>query len=263
LTCQITAIMKIRKTSILVALFLLAPLALFAQQAPAADPFAQAMVKLKSGTPAERRQGVDFLGQSSDPKAGTALIGALSDASSAVRAAAMHALGVMRYAPAGEAIAALLDENAGTELLRGGISALGLLRSTAAVSVIVSGLGHQDRAVRIEAARALGEIGDKSSAPELGKHLAGGEDAAVRVECALALAKMGINDGLPAAREFLASPDLSLKGPALNVLVTARDAGSLELIESLYAAETDPASKAALDFARQSLTFIKEEQQRK
>ena len=209
-----------------------------------------------------RQQSAISLSYLQDPEAGPALIKALSDVSPAVRYAAMRTLGTMRYAPADGAIAAML-EGTDTNMLRSAISALGMIQSTTALSAITSALAHPEQPVRVEAARALGDIGDKSAALELKNHLAGAEDAAMRVESALALAKMGFKEGLPTAREFLASPDLSLKNQALNIIVAAGDVESLPVIEEMYAAEADPVVKQMLDFARQRLGDLKATQKKK
>jgi len=209
-----------------------------------------------------RQQAAISLSYLLDPAAGQALLEALADPVPAVRYAAMRTLGAMKYKPAEGKLRDMLEES-DVNTLRSAISALGMIQSSKAAPAIISALKNPDLYVRVEAARALGDIGSASSAPELKSHLAGAEHAAVRLEAALALAKLGTGDGLPVAREFLSSPDLSLKSKALNVIVAAGDLESLALIGELAAAEKNPGAKGMLNFARQRLLDIKEKREKK
>ncbi|OGS12563.1 MAG: hypothetical protein A2234_01835 [Elusimicrobia bacterium RIFOXYA2_FULL_58_8] len=208
-----------------------------------------------------RQQAAISLSYLMDPQSGPALVKALGDASPAVRYAATHTLGALKYKPAEGEIAAML-RGTNINVLRSAIAALGMIQSAKAAPAIIDMLKHQDQYVRIEAARALGEIRDASAAPELKNNLGAEASPTLRVEAALALAKLGFNDGLPVAREFLASPDLSLKSQALNVIVTAKDVDSLARIEELSAADANPVSKGMLDFSLQRLKDIQAAQSR-
>jgi HEAT repeat protein len=196
-----------------------------------------------------RQQAAISLSYIMDQAAGPALIKALKDSSPAVCYAALHTLAVMKHVPAEDAMISLLA-SADANMRRGAISALGLLQSKKAAGALSAAMKDPDQYARLEAVKALGSIGDTSSAPEIIKLLGKDEQPQVRIEAALSLAKMGMNDGLQTAYEFVKSPELSLRSPALNVIAAVGDARSLQFIEEIYAAEKDPANKSMLDFTR-------------
>ncbi len=207
-----------------------------------------------------RQQAASSLSYMLDASAGPALIKALKDSSNSVRYAAANTLGSMKYAPAEDALMGLLSEPL---MRRVAISALGQLQSVNASSAIFHYLSDADKYTRLEAVRALGAIGDKSSAKEIEKHLGKTEEPSVRVEAALALAKMGSPAGLVTSYEFVKSPDISLKNQALEVVGAVGDARSLQFIEELYNAEKDPVNRSMLDFTRQRLAARQKMQQKK
>lgn len=197
-----------------------------------------------------RQQAASSLSYMMDQAAGPALVKALKDEAQGVRYAAANTLGAIRYAQAEDPLIELLADDG---MRRVAISALGQLQSKKAAPAIFKALSDKDQYTRLEAVRALGSIGDASSAPELKKRLDKAETPAVRVEAALSLAKLGMQDGLTTAYEFVKSPDISLKNQALEVIGAVGDARSLQFIEELYAAEQDPMNKGMLDFTRQRL----------
>jgi hypothetical protein len=64
---------------------------------------------------------------------------------------------------------------------------------------------------------------------------------------------MGSAAGLVTAYEFVKSPDMSLKNQSMEIIATVGDNRSLQFMEELYKAETDPVTKGMLDFTRQRL----------
>lgn len=207
---------------------------------------------LKDPDAAARQQAAISLSYLADLSAGPALIKALKDENSSVRYSALHTLGVIKYAPAEKAAINLLSSE-DSNMRRGAIAALGQLRSTDSAGKIAKALGDKDRYVRMEAIKALGSIEYAPAAPALTELLDRKEDPPVRVAAAQALSRMGKNDGLMTAFEFVKSPELSLRSQSLNVIAEVGDARSLQFIEELYKAETDPAKKGMLDFAMQRL----------
>ena len=191
-----------------------------------------------------------------------ALVQALKDSSPAVRYAALHTLGVMKYAEAEDQIIGLLSSD-DANMRRGAVSALGMLQSRKAAGGLAAALKDPDQYVRLEAVKSLGSIGDSSSAGELSKLLAQDQPPQVRVEAALSLSKFGSADGLPTAYEFAKSSDYSLRSQALNVLASVGDARSLQFVQELYTAEQDPANKSMLDFTRQRISLRLKAQQGK
>ncbi|OGR94926.1 MAG: hypothetical protein A2016_07430 [Elusimicrobia bacterium GWF2_62_30] len=219
----------------------------------AAPKLAQLLAEDKDAS--VRQQAAISLSYLSDPASGPALIKALKDQSPSVRSAALHTLGAIKYVPAEDSVIALLDSK-DPNTCRAAISAAGMLQSAKAVPAVTALLGSTDQYIRMEAARALGDMGAVSAAPELKKLLAPELVPGIKVEAALSLAKMGFKDGLPAATELVNSPDLSVKGQALNVIALVGNADSLVLLETLSASEQDPGAKATLEFARQRLVDV-------
>lgn len=86
-----------------------------------------------------RRAATSFLGESRDPRAGRALLGALNDSDARVRASAARSLGMLRY--------------------------------VSAVKPVMKALGDSSSIVRLSAMWALGKLGDKSALPALRKLL--------------------------------------------------------------------------------------------
>lgn len=208
---------------------------------------------VKDSEPAVRQQAAISLSYMSDPRAGPALAEALKDENQAVCYAALHTLGVLKYLPAEEQIFALLSSR-DTNMRRGAIAALGQMQAKNSGAAVAGALADPEPLVRMEAVRAVGEIGYPEAAPELVKLLDAANQPQLRIESATALSRMGMNDGLPAAYEFIKSPEISIRNQAMNIIVAVGDARSLKFIEEVYTAETDPAKKNMLDFARQRLS---------
>ncbi len=199
-----------------------------------------------------RQQAAISLSYIMDQNTGPALIKALKDPAQPVRYAALHTLGVIRYAPAEKEIIGMLSSE-DKSMRRGAIAALGQMQSKAAGEPIAAQLADQDQFVRIEAIKAVGNIGYAPAAPQLVKLLDKAEQPAVRVEAALALSKMGMPDGLMTAYEFIKSPELSIRSQSMNIIAAVGDARSLQFVQELYNTETDPANKSMLDFTVQRL----------
>jgi HEAT repeat protein len=79
---------------------------------------------------------------------------------------------------------------------------------------VAEALKDPDQYVKLEAVKALGNIGDASFSKEIAGLLAPEEQPQLRIETALALAKMEKSDGLLTAYEFTKAADLSLKSQA-------------------------------------------------
>lgn len=207
---------------------------------------------LEDKDPAVRQQAAISLSYIMDQASGPALVKALKDGEPSVVYSALHTLSVLKYAPAEEQIAGLLDSK-DANMRRGAIAALGNLKASKSGAAIVSALSDEDRFVKTEAIKAIGNIPYEAGAPELVKLLDKEQQPAVRVEAALALSKMGRNDGLLTAYEFLRSPELSVRSQSLNVLASVGDSRSLQLIEEMIAAEPNSADKGMLEYTRQRL----------
>jgi len=96
-------------------------------------------------------------------------------------------------------------------VLSSGISALGHLRKSASIPVILKHLNHPDHVVRLSAAMALGSFPDDELAISGLLALTGDEDAGVREEAAVGLGKRRDIRLLPVLRGMLDAPDLKLR----------------------------------------------------
>lgn len=208
---------------------------------------------LKDGEPAVRQQAAIALSYMADQRSGPALAQALDDENQAVRYAALHTLGVLKYLPAEEQVAALLSSK-DINMRRSAIAALGQMQARNSGAAVAAALSDPEPPVRLEAVKAVGETGYREAAPELVKLLDAANQPQLRVESALALSKLGMNDGLQTAYEFIKSPEISIRNQAVNVIVAVGDARSLKFMEEISAAETDKAKKGMLDFAIQRLS---------
>jgi twitching motility protein PilT len=113
-----------------------------------------------------RRYAVGFLRRLKDPRALGALVRtAQSDSDWWTREWAIEAMAELSDARAIPYIADILERE--PAMCVPCLVALGTLKASDQVGVIAGFLGHDDTDVRIEAARALGEIGDRSAVPAL------------------------------------------------------------------------------------------------
>jgi len=164
---------------------------------------------------------------------GTALIAALKDPDSGVRAAAARALeeiGDKTAVPA--LIAALKDPDSGVRAAAArALEKIG--DKTAAVPALIAALKDPDKEVRRGAAWALGEIGDTSAVPALIAALKD-PDRSVWDRVTKALAKLGDKSAVPLMIAALKDPRKEVRAGAAIALGTAGDrAGIQPLIEAL------------------------------
>lgn len=83
------------------------------------------------------------------------------------------------------------------------VQALGACGSKGAISALLGLLPNGPRSLRLAAAQALGEIGDRSACPTLGAALLAAEDYIVQARTAVALAECGCIEALPSIYQAL------------------------------------------------------------
>ncbi len=142
----------------------------------------------KSPDPAQRKHAAWLLGESGDLPAISFLVGALSDADSAVGREASLALGKIGR-PAVDKLIATLNDPRG-QVRCNVIMSLGLIGDARAGGPLARLLADADWEVRRDAAKALGAIGDRAAVETLIR-AATDRDARVRKEVIWALGKLG------------------------------------------------------------------------
>lgn len=98
---------------------------------------------------------------------------------------------------------------------------------------LVDALKDKERGIRRQAARALGDIGDKKAVEFLAAVLKEDEDGLVRLWAATSLSKMGDRRGISYLFDALGSDDSIGRIKAVGALVEVGDAVEGELIEAL------------------------------
>jgi len=206
-----------------------------------------------------------------DRKAGKFLLEALNDKTPSVRYAVLRTIGTLKYKAAEEKIVSFLKSK-DVNTVRAAISTLGRLNVKSSAGKIARlAKKSKDMYVKIEAARALGEIRDKEYIPVL-KDLLDDEKPRVALEAAHALAKMKDNTGIKVASRYIESSDVSLLQPALNVISLVGDKSSLAILDKALEKQKNPNLKAFINFAKGRLLSrlkiskprnVKEEKQEK
>ncbi|NLB34231.1 MAG: HEAT repeat domain-containing protein [Elusimicrobia bacterium] len=95
---------------------------------------------------------------------------------------------------------------------------LGRLRNEESVKALVGVIGDKDKNLRLQAARALGEIGSSEALKPLSRQLGRESDTEVLVALAHALGQLGNQDGLDIVLNATRSDNNSLKRSALRAL---------------------------------------------
>jgi HEAT repeat protein len=231
--------------------------ALAAQELRSPDALPVLEALLRGDGPAEPRwRAADVLGQLGPPAraAAPALVAALDDPDPHVRAVAVRSLG--RLAP---------DVPGAVPALVGLFPDLGAIRAVAefraagaeAVPRLTELLNHPDPAVRRNAARTLGRIGEaaRPSAPALAARLTD-DDPAVREYAAKALGGIGPSAAaaVPELVKLLDDPEPQVRQGAVVALGDMREAAK-EVLPRLRALkdDPDPAVRSAAELAEQRI----------
>ena len=198
-----------------------------------------------------RAEAAEALGNIRNRDAVPYLISALSDSNRNVKVSAVVSLGYLRDREAVEPLISLAgsEEDPGIvisvlnvlgvigdpaartlleESLRSDNSrirqisaqSLGRLRLSDSVNVLVNASDDPDRGVRMQAVRALGEIGDERAVRPLRRRLRSEDDREVQVAVAHSLGQLGQDDGLDIALEASRSEDQSIRRSGLRALAS-------------------------------------------
>jgi HEAT repeat protein len=152
-------------------------------------------------------------------EAAVPLLAGLARGSDAAAAPAVGALGVIGGEDAARALAAALARQRETHVRIRIIRALGVTRAKRALKPLLRAFSSDLALVRIEAARALGNLGDAAAAPHLRAALAeGGTVTAVKVAAASTLARLGDPGGVDVLERAASSRSPELGAVAIRGL---------------------------------------------
>jgi len=194
-----------------------------------------------------------------DTRAVDALIKALSDRDAEVRAAAADSLDAPN-ASARKALPALVSvlADSNPEVAKAALLTLGSIGDATVFDAIASLLGAPDPGLQSAAAQALGEMGDKRAVDPLLKALAA-DGEGLRAAAALALGMIGEPRSLPALLTLLKS-DAAPRVRAKTARGLGRKAWGEAVVAPLEAAarsDSEPLVRAA---ARQALESLRKSQ---
>jgi HEAT repeat protein len=203
---------------------------------------------------------------------GDAVITALNDSDRAVRAAAMQALGTMRYVRGVQALADLFEFYGNSEAAVAALDALAHIAHPASAPLFIAQLSGKSSARRGIAIEGLGRIGDASPLPEIQKALDADRSDAVTLAGVFAFALLEnrpidrIADALTRprlraqARQYLIElapgrasaltghlqdPDARLRLEVVDMLGVSGDPSALPLVEPLVQDRDPQVARAA------------------
>ena len=205
--------------------------------APAVDPFAEALEKLKSGDPVLRREGADFIGQTRNAKGAPALVSALSDESPRVRQTAADALGMLTWREASPRLSEMLLKDVDANVRQQAAISLSYIMDPASAPSLVKALKDSSPAVRYSALHTLAVMKYSPAENEI-IALLPSADANTRRGAISALGLLQSKKAVPALAEALKDPDQYVRLEAVKALGNIGDASfSKEITELLAPAE--------------------------
>jgi HEAT repeat protein len=164
-----------------------------------------------------REKAVWALGEIESADAVEGLAAAVRDREASVREMAVWALGEIESATAIEPLTAALEDSA-IGVRRRAVWALGEIDGiSSAPPGLIAALSDADREVRLQAARALGEIADPASVSALAA-AARGQDEQLRRTAAMALAEIRDPAAMDVLIELLKSDDAEIRKAAAQAL---------------------------------------------
>lgn len=195
--------------------------------------------------------------------AGPALLALLEDPEALLRSEAITALGILRYHPAAERIAALLEHDPDPLVRAEAAETLGDMGAFEIVAALHTALARDpDESVRTYAANAIGLLGDPPSHAVLQECLSGEESVHVKAEILGARYRLGDTAALPPLLALLGTNDQDLIACLLNLLedlLTRRQPAALATDAGALAAALDqvtarlPGTQAHVDQLRAHL----------
>jgi HEAT repeat protein len=207
-----------------------------------------------------------------EPTVGDAVIAALNDSDRTVRAAAMQALGAMRYDRAVQALTDLLQYYARGESAEAALDALARIANPASSSVFTTQLAGKSSTLRTIAIEGLARAGDPARVADIQTAAGADRSDAVALAAQYATARLSngaidrILDALTRAklrdqareylvdlapgrsaefRRLLLDPDSRLRLDGIGILERAGDPSALSVIEPLLADKDSQVARAA------------------
>jgi HEAT repeat protein len=178
----------------------------------------QLLIDLRSPDVNCRMLAARVFSEVEEPRAVPALIDLLVDDCPLVRVSAAYALGRNPCAQAVEPLVAALERDWNGYVRKGLVWALGNCRDSRAFGPLVEALDTDIPAVRLWAASALGQLGDRRALVPLGHALLGDPLAVVRSNCAWALGELADPRAVPSLVQVLDDEDLSVQQDAREAL---------------------------------------------
>jgi HEAT repeat protein len=115
------------------------------------------------------------------------------------------------------------------------------------LGVLAELLADPEKPARLDAARAIAQLGRMEGAPLLRlKALCGDEDSEVIGECFLALSSLNAAQAVPFIARFLQSPDEDVRMEALGVLGQSAEPAALDVLKKSWSHLVDPELRRAL-----------------
>lgn len=232
-------------------LFLLLPTT--GRTAPAAttaaapvDPYKDAMARVKSDDPMQRRKAAEDLANLRRPEAAPELMPLLSDANAFVRAAGADAVGILRFRPAIPKLSELLLKDKEAGVRQSAATALAYLGDPSAAGALGQALSDKEPSVRYAAARTLGVMRAPQAIPALTKALAD-PDPSMRRTAAAALGSMNDRSVEPALEKLVGDADPLVRADAVRALGVLGDPAA---VGGLTKALNDPSIPLRLQAAQ-------------
>jgi HEAT repeat protein len=163
-------------------------------------------------------EALAHLGAKDSGKSGAALLGLLKDPEVIVRSEAVDALGILGYAPAVDAIKALLSNDPEPLVRASAAETLGDLGDAGALPELELALGDADAAVRGYAANSIGLLGVPSMLPKLQSYLEEEQSQVVKAELYGARYRLGAAGDLGQLLKQLEAGDEKLAANIVNIL---------------------------------------------
>lgn len=181
------------------------------------DPYLAAIENIKSPYPALQLQAVEYLQRLRNPASIPMLIAALSNSKANVRAAIVHALGIMRAPQASSAISRLLVKDKSAQVRQSAAVALAYFADPASVPDLISALSDPSGSVRYAAMRTLGALRAPAAVPALIAILKS-KNPQIQEAAVSSLGQIASSDAAPALISLDQDPNVSIRKAVATAL---------------------------------------------
>lgn len=216
---------------------------------PVVSPFDEAMAKLASAEPLQRRQGTEALARLRDPRGVQPLMKRLADTDPAVRAAAVDALCQTASREATPKITELLLKDPAASVRQQAAGSLSFMNDPAAGPALMKAMKDKELAVRYAAANTLGAMNYAPAEEAMINALS--DDKMRRI----AISVLGLLQSRAAVKDiapYLSDADQFTRLEAIKALGSIGDAGPAEDMKKLLDTAETPAVRveAAMALAK-------------